>query len=82
MTVRSGGAAQIVSLPGIPIPLIAMGMLNTPDNRCYVKARGNIVVDMSWKDGKVTQWKLRSTRPARVNVLVNGEHVDVLPEKA
>ena len=30
-------------------------------------------VDMSWKDGKVTEWKLRSQHRQRVKVLVNGE---------
>ena len=38
-----------------------------------LKARGNIEVDMCWKDGKVTDWKLRSSQPQRVKVLVNGE---------
>ena len=40
---------------------------------CGLKARGNIEVDMTWKDGKVTEWKLRSPHRQRVKVLVNGE---------
>jgi alpha-L-fucosidase 2 len=46
-----------------------------------VKARGNILVDMSWKDGKVTNWKLTSPQPTPVTVLLNGAHVEVLPIK-
>ena len=38
-----------------------------------LKARGNIEVDMSWKDGKVTGWKLYSPNPRPVKVLVNGK---------
>jgi alpha-L-fucosidase 2 len=38
-----------------------------------LKARGNVEIDMSWKDGKVTEWKLRSPYRQRVKVLVNGE---------
>ena len=37
-----------------------------------LKARGNIEVDFSWKDGKVTSWKLYSTQPREVKVRVNG----------
>lgn len=38
-----------------------------------LKARGNIEVDMSWKNGKVTNWKLHSPQHQRVKVLVNNE---------
>ena len=38
-----------------------------------LKARGNVEIDMCWKDGKVTEWKLRSPYRQRVKVLVNGE---------
>lgn len=37
-----------------------------------LKARGNIEVDFSWKDGKVTSWKLYSPQPREVKVRVNG----------
>ena len=42
-----------------------------------VKARGNVWVDMEWKDGKVVRWDLFSDRPQRVKVLVNGEKLEV-----
>lgn len=38
-----------------------------------LKARGNIEVDLKWKDGKVTDWKLRSPQHQQVKVLVNNE---------
>ncbi len=47
-----------------------------------VKARGNIVVDMSWKGERVTHWKLSSPQPTPVTVLVNGVHTRVLTTRA
>ncbi len=46
-----------------------------------VKARGNVVVDMSWKGERVTQWKLSSPQPVPVTVLVNGQRTQVLPTR-
>ena len=47
-----------------------------------IRARGNITVDMSWKDGQVTSYKLTTTtpNPAPVTVKVNGERRQVTPE--
>ena len=42
-----------------------------------LKARGNIEVDMSWKNGKVTDWKLSSPQHQKVKVLVNNEMIEV-----
>ena len=42
-----------------------------------LKARGNIEIDMRWKDGKVTYWKLRSPHHQSVKVQVNGEPHEV-----
>jgi len=47
-----------------------------------IKARGNVVVDMTWKDERVTQWKLTSPQPVPVTVLVNGQRTEVLPAKS
>lgn len=48
------------------------------------KARGNLQVDLSWKDGKVTIWRVYSTDTFThsVKVRVNGEYHEVMPEKA
>ena len=43
-----------------------------------LKARGNIEVDMCWKNGKVTEWKLRSPNPCQVKVSVNGQIHEVM----
>ena len=46
-----------------------------------IRARGNITVDMEWKDGMVTSYKLTTTTPspAPVTVIVNGERKQVVP---
>lgn len=36
-------------------------------------ARGGLMVDCAWQDGKVTSYKIRSSRTTRVKVRVNGE---------
>ncbi len=38
-----------------------------------LKARGNITVDMTWEDGKLTRYSLTSTQPQEVKVRVNGK---------
>lgn len=46
-----------------------------------IRARGNITIDMEWKDGKVTDYKLTSTTKNHppVKVIVNGETKEVTP---
>jgi len=36
-------------------------------------ARGNFTVDMKWKDGKITEYTIYSSKAAKVKVKVNGE---------
>lgn len=36
-------------------------------------ARGGLMVDCAWQDGKVTSYKIRSSKSRKVNVRVNGE---------
>ena len=45
------------------------------------RARGNITIDMEWKDGKVTNYTLTTTtpNPAPVKVIVNGQETTVTP---
>ena len=47
-----------------------------------IRARGNITVDMKWKDGKVTAYKLTTTtpNPKPVKLIVNGKEKSVTPE--
>ena len=46
-----------------------------------IRARGNITVNMAWKDGKVTEYSLTTTtpNPKAVTVVVNGEKKKVTP---
>jgi alpha-L-fucosidase 2 len=37
-----------------------------------LKARGNFTVDMAWKDGRVTSYRIASPTPQKVKVKVNG----------
>lgn len=45
-----------------------------------LRARGGYQVDLEWKDGKVTHYRLRSKQPGNVAVRVNGEMKNVLAE--
>jgi alpha-L-fucosidase 2 len=46
-----------------------------------LRARGNLTVDLAWKDGKLTSYRLASPDPHPVKVRVNGEVKTVTPEK-
>ena len=38
-----------------------------------LRARGNFTVDVQWKDGKVTDYRITSAQPQHVTIVVNGE---------
>jgi len=46
-----------------------------------LRARGNFVVDIEWKDGKVTHYRISSVTPRDVKVCVNGETKTVTADK-
>ena len=46
-----------------------------------LKARGNFTVDMSWKDGKVTGYRVSSPGGKKVSVKVNGEVIELQSRK-
>ena len=60
-------AGEIAIIPAIPKAWAAEGSFTG------MKARGNFTVDASWKDGKVTDFTIRSPKPRPVKVRVNGE---------
>jgi alpha-L-fucosidase 2 len=46
-----------------------------------LRARGNITVDITWKNGKVASYRLASPEPRAVKVRVHGEEKTVTPER-
>jgi alpha-L-fucosidase 2 len=46
-----------------------------------LKALGGFTVDLSWRDGKVTNYKISSTKSCKVKVLVNGEIKEIKSSK-
>ncbi|MBD1424489.1 glycoside hydrolase family 95 protein [Sphingobacterium arenae] len=45
------------------------------------RARGNFTVDMKWKDGKVTYYRISSPKPTKVKVKVNGEMKEITSKR-
>jgi alpha-L-fucosidase 2 len=60
-------AGEIALIPAIPKAWADGGSFKG------LKARGNFTVDATWKDGKVTEFAVRSPAPRPVKVRVNGE---------
>ena len=46
-----------------------------------LRARGGITVDLAWRNGRVTTYRLTSKTPTKVSVRANGEVTEVIPEK-
>jgi alpha-L-fucosidase 2 len=68
-------AGFIDFIPSIPDAWKAQGEVKG------LKARGNFTVDMKWKDGKVTAYKVTSPTPRMVKVKVNGEVKNIMAAK-
>jgi alpha-L-fucosidase 2 len=59
-------SGMIELLPALPDAWKASGSVKG------LKARGNFTVDVTWKNGQVTDYKITSTEPRTVKVKVNG----------
>jgi alpha-L-fucosidase 2 len=68
-------AGFIDFIPSIPDAWKAQGEVKG------LKARGNFTVDMKWKDGKITAYKVTSPIPRMVKVKVNGEVKNIMATK-
>jgi len=62
-------------LPAVPEAWKAYG------NVKGLKARGNFVVDFSWKNGKIISYRISSRSGAKVKVMVNGTMKEVVAHK-
>jgi alpha-L-fucosidase 2 len=69
-------AGFIELLPAVPDQWKASGSLNG------VKARGNFTVSFSWKNGKVTAYKVSAPYAHIVKIKVNGQVKEVMASKA
>lgn len=70
----SGQALEIDLLPALPS--------SWPEGEARgLRARGGITVDLAWKAGRVTTYRLTSKSPEKVTVHLNGEVREVTPEK-
>jgi alpha-L-fucosidase 2 len=64
-------AGFIHLLPAIPDQWKASGSVKG------LKARGNFTVDFSWKDGRVTSYRVTASSPRKVKIKVNGQMKDI-----
>ncbi len=46
-----------------------------------LKARGNFTVNMSWKDGRITAYRIASPEPQKIKVKVNGVMKEIVSER-
>ncbi|MBI5770104.1 MAG: glycoside hydrolase family 95 protein [Verrucomicrobia bacterium] len=70
----TGQATEIELLPALPSAW--------PDGEVKgLRARGGVTVDLAWKNGRVTTYRLASATPEKVRLRMNGEVREVTPEK-
>ena len=70
----SGRSARVSLLPALPKAW--------PNGKVTgIRARGNFTVDMEWRDGKVTNYRITSPEPREVEIRVNGKTRTIMCEK-
>jgi alpha-L-fucosidase 2 len=72
------GAEAVSPRPSTPDPFLIHLLPSLPASWSAgsvkgLRARGNFTVDIAWKDGKVTEYRIASPKPRDVKVRVNGE---------
>jgi len=69
-------AGYIELLPAIPDSWKSFGEVSG------LRARGNFTVDMKWKDGKITSYRVTSSSPRKVKIIINGILKEIVAERA
>ncbi len=86
MLVQSHVAADTSAVPGLsPFEIHLLPALPKAWKDGSVKglrARGNVFIDLEWKDGMVTAYRLSSPTPRPVKVKINGKLETVKPEQS
>jgi alpha-L-fucosidase 2 len=67
-------AGFIELLPALPDAWKASGEVKG------LKARGNFIADIKWKDGKISSYRITSAQPRLVKVKVNGEIKEIMAQ--
>jgi len=62
-------------LPAIPDNWKSYGLVKG------LRARGNFTIDMEWKDGKIINYKVTSSSPRKVKIMVNGSMKEIMAKK-
>ena len=65
-------ADEIALLPALPKAWAASGSFSG------LRARGGFTIDCAWQDGRVTTYHIRSAKPNKAKVRVNGELKEVM----
>jgi alpha-L-fucosidase 2 len=69
-------AGYIALIPAIPNAWKPYGQVKG------LRARGNFTVDMQWKDGKIINYRVTSSSPRKVKIMVNGHLKEIMATKA
>ncbi len=69
-------AGYIELIPAIPDAWKPYGLVKG------LRVRGNFTVDMQWVDGKIIKYKVTSSSPRKVKIMVNGSLKEIMAKKA
>ena len=66
----------------LPAPAVAALSDAWPEGKVTgLRARGGFAIDLEWKDGKLTNYRIAGPEPREVKVRINGETKTIRAEK-